>query len=208
VVLRSSPQCLEFRSSSENWRSLLVVVVGWSVVAGWLAWWIHPAVALGVSLVFWLGGVLPLLWRLLVQRRFSLDRTSDEVRVRQYFHERFLCRISDILAVQVVGNSERIELNLAMDNRSRLTLIVLQTCDDRSGLLQDARRLAGFLEVPLADQVEAMALVGTAELADQVVVESTRTVGPVGLPIGNSCLILVTFAVIASLMVCLVKAFR
>jgi hypothetical protein len=93
--------------------------------------------------------------------------------------------MSDLLAVQVVGDGERVELNLVIADRPRINLAAVKLSDNRQRMLEHARQLAAFLEVPLVDQVEAMAVVGpagqtapdTAELAPAVGVPERPAVG-------------------------------
>jgi hypothetical protein len=153
-------QRLDLKSSPESFHMIWAVLVGWLAIAGCLYAMIGLPVAVFVTFLFVLVGVIPLTAKLLGQRRVRMDRAADTVRVRQSFRERVLCRTSDILAVQVVGDTDRYELNLVLGERRRLNLAAIQSSDNRKLLLQQARQVASFLEVPLVDQVEAIAVVG------------------------------------------------
>jgi Tol biopolymer transport system component len=166
VLLQFSRQRLDFKSSSESFGMLAAMLVGWAVIVWWLASALGAPVAVFFTIVFLIFGVRPLFWGLLDQRRVRLDRSSDAVRIRQFFRERLLGRVSNILAVQLVGDKERIELNLVFGDQARFNLAAIKQSDDRRRLCEHGRELAAFLEVPLVDQVEAMAVVEPAELAD------------------------------------------
>jgi hypothetical protein len=105
-------------------------------------------------------------------RRTWIHRGTGEVRRTWFFREQVLCRIDDVLAVQVVRQVPRrrgvsqVNLVLGPPSRARVNLFTHESGDSRE---QDTvlfgRRLAVFLEVPLVDQIEAMAVRTPAELA-------------------------------------------
>jgi len=94
-----------------------------------------------------------------------IDRNAGEA----YAGARRLCRIDDIIAVQVISGRIRPEpkdlnqMNVVyvantLGELQRRSLVAV--CNDLDRLLNDARRLGAFLGVPLVDQVQAMAVLG------------------------------------------------
>jgi DNA-binding beta-propeller fold protein YncE len=177
VLVRSWGQRLDFKSSPESFATLVAVVAGGVALVWWLGNEYGAPIAVFVTVLFLMFCIIPLFSRLVAQRRIRLDRGSDAVTIRQFFRERFLCRVSDIVAVQVVGDAGRIELNLVIGDLPRVNLAALKRSDNRQRLLEHAQRLAAFLEVPLADQVETMAVVGRAGTADPMIGGPAATEG-------------------------------
>jgi hypothetical protein len=111
----------------------------------------------------------------LLTRRARIDRGAGEVRVAWFFQEHVACRVGEVLAVQVVRRGPRrqrdcyqVNLVLGAPSRARVNLGSHENAaEDLRGpeVLWFGRRLAAFLGVPLVDQLEAMAVVGPAELA-------------------------------------------
>jgi hypothetical protein len=118
-----------------------------------------------------------------VTQRFRIDRGAGEVHRSWFFRERIVCRVGDFLAVQVVGQCSgrrslyQVNLVLSDPDRPRVNLVSHDSTDPRGQTaLWLGRRLAAFLGKPLADQLEAMALLGPAELADLFALD--RLAGP------------------------------
>jgi hypothetical protein len=176
VVSQFARRRLDYKSSGESFLMLVMAVVGWLAIAGWLYNAYGLPIAFFVTILCVMFGFIPLASRLLGQRRVRMDRSADAVHVRQFFRERFLCRVSDILAVQVVGDGNRVEVNLALGDRPRINLAALKKSDNRRRLLEHARQLADFLEVPLVDQVEARTVAGPEEKAGTLVGGTAGTV--------------------------------
>jgi hypothetical protein len=108
----------------------------------------------------------------LTTRRTWIHRGRGEVRRSWFFREQVLCRIADVLAVQVVrqaprkGGCSQVNLVLGPPSRSRVNLHCQAQRDDyNQETLWFARRLSVFLDVPLVDQVDAMAVRTPTELA-------------------------------------------
>jgi len=138
---------------------VFAAVLGWCLIAWWLGSAFGAPIAVFLTVLLVMFGVIPLLGTLVGQRRVRFDRPADAVRVRQLFRERVLCRLSEILAIQVVGDADRYELNLVLADRPRFNLAAVKTSQERKRLQKHAQQVAAFLKVPFVDQLEAMAVV-------------------------------------------------
>jgi hypothetical protein len=120
-------------------------------------------------------GLAPLLFvpcgLFLLTARTRIDRASGEVRTSLFFRERTICRLHDALAVQVVRNAwgrwrEYHQLNLILSGPRprRINLETNRGARDSGWTLNDGRRLAVFLNLPLIDQVDYMRVQAPSEL--------------------------------------------
>jgi Tol biopolymer transport system component len=177
VLVQFSRECLEFWNSPESFAMLLAVLIGGAAITWWLAVVFgNPPSAVFFTIMFLVFGIRPFFWGLLDQKRIRMDRRSDTVRIRELFRARTLCRLGDIVAVQFVGDSSRIEANLVFGDRPRFNLAALKAADDHRRMLQHAQHVAEFLQVPLVDQVVAKAFVGPVEPVGPVVREPSGIV--------------------------------
>jgi hypothetical protein len=183
--VQRSPDCLEVVPSPNARLGVLVVLIGFLLVS-WLftrSWgalgargpWIDEN-AVGIYMILPMMQLAAVAFATLgleaVTRRVRIDRGAGEVRRSWFFRERVVCRAGDILAVQAVREFSgrrtlyQVNLVLADPNRPRVNLVSHDSSDSRGqNALWFGRRLAVFLGKPLADQLDAMALVGPDESA-------------------------------------------
>jgi hypothetical protein len=167
VLVPLSPDSLDFKSSSQRLGVLGTQLFVWAGLVAWALATTNAALVFVCGLIF-LFLILPVVFAMMRQRRVRMDRGADAIQMRWLFQELPLCRASDVVAVQVIGDAERYELNLVFDGRPRFNLAACKKApdkykrlekDDCKRLLRHAGQLAAFLEVPLVDQVKAMGVV-------------------------------------------------
>jgi hypothetical protein len=180
-AVRRSPDCLEVVPGPSACGLTMLGVVMAS--AAWIVTFILEAdahngggwfdqAALFAAMQF--GAVIGGMFALspFLGRRFRVDRGAGEVRVASLFENRVVCRVADVLAVQAVrGAGTAYQVNLVLGDqdpdRGRVNVVCHGKDDAPKGrnALRVARTLAVFLEAPLVDQLEAMAVLGPAEAA-------------------------------------------